>query len=54
MHGERIKIVLTLIHFPDTAVFSNIRQTVVIYLMCAHACMHTFLCMKLKLECLFL
>jgi len=49
-HPENVPI---LIHFPDTAVFSNIRQTVVIYLMCAHTCMHMFLCMKLKLESFF-
>jgi hypothetical protein len=49
-HPEEI---LTLLHFPNTAVFSNRKQTVIMYLMCAPTCVCTCLCMKLKLECLF-
>ena len=46
--------VLTLLHFPNTAVFSNIKQIVVVmYFTCAPACTCMCLCMKLKLERLF-
>lgn len=45
--------VLTLLHFPNTAVFSNTKQTIIMYLMCAPTCMRMCLCMKLKLECFF-